>query len=148
MHRRLLFLARGGLQDCSRPLEHPFPSSQALQRGRALCHPPPPPLPPHPARAEPLHPWGQHRGRKGEPREGRSGWTASRHKYVWLSSHLLVGLTGEIVFFPHLLLSPKQRAKLKPCHWNHHWSQQRIIVPSGWWWVNTINKDRTGQDQR
>lgn len=102
-------------------------------------------LPQHPAKAEPLRPWGQRRGRKGEPREGRSGWTASMHKYAWLSSHLLVGLTGEIVLIPHLLPFPKQREKLKPCRANRLWRLQgRIVVPLGWSWLNTISKDSLG----
>lgn len=106
MHKWLLFLARGVLQDCS-PLSSIFPPPPRPCSEEGLSATPPL-LPPHPARAEPLGPWGQRKGRKGGPREGRSGWTASRHKYVWLSSHLLVGLTRNIVLFPHLLLSPKK----------------------------------------
>lgn len=145
MHRWLLFLAGGALEDCLPRASFPLLPGPAGRKGSL---PPPPVLPLHPARAAPLRPWGQRGGRKGGPREGRSGWTASRHKYIWLSSHLLVGLTGEIVLFPHLVLSPKQREKLKTCHWNCHRSQRKMIVPSGWWWLNTVSKDRTGQEQR
>lgn len=127
MHSWLLFLLREALQDCSPPpASFPFLPGPA---GRKDSLPPP--------QGTASVPLGTARRAEGWAREGRSGWTASRHKYVWLSSHLLVGLTGEMVLFPHLLLSPKQRQKLKPCCWSRHWSQQRIIVLSGWWWLST-----------
>lgn len=103
------FPAGGALQGWSP--EDPFASCQALQAGGLAATSTL--LPPHPARAEPLCPWGQCRGRKGGPREGRSGWTASRHRHVWLSFHLLVGLTGEIVLFAHHLVFLKQKEKIK-----------------------------------
>lgn len=129
--RRLLFLTGGALQDCCPPpAPSIFPPPRRPCREESLSATTPL-LPPHPARAEPLRPWGQCGGRKGGPREGRSGRTASRHKYLRLSSHLLVGLAGEIVLLPHLLLSPKQRERLKPCRCNCHWLQRRIITSSG-----------------